>query len=378
MRSGGERTGQTGHVLTPAAVSLVRRATRSALLATPWTWADQVPAQDFVDAVGRHRVAPLVAGVAERLGLTGALADVIQEMADQDRLEAMAAIRTLTEVDDQLAGIDHLFLKGAALAVQTTGDPTGRGPGDVDVLVAPRDLGAAVDALLGHGWVPQEASTTDRSTWAWRHQSRVGNEVALEGAHGHVDLHWRLDATHDGLPRFADLWRRRTPVRVGPREVMTLSATDAFVHSLRHAAKDRWDSLRSLVDVHRLAADPTTWPDHLTHLDRVSLTVVAATIGLPASAPRFADTPAGLPLALRAQAGEVRERRFPGDDAVRHASYVLRSSRTPRDLVGLGSALLLPPQVVAAVPGRTGLSAVPRALGRRLGHAVEFRHRSPR
>jgi hypothetical protein len=365
-------------VLTPAAVSLVRRATRAALVPGRWAWEDQVPAQDFVDAVARHRVAPLLADAAERLAIIGDLAAALAAMADQDRLAAMTAMHTLGAVDDHLAGIDHLFVKGTALAVQTTGDPTLRGPGDVDVLIDPADLGAAVDALTAQGWAPLDAYTTDQRSWAWRHQARVGNELALEGPTGHLDLHWRLDPTHHGLPGFADLWSRRATVEVGPRRVATLAPADAFRHSVRHAAKDRWDSLRSLVDIHRLAADPAVWPERLTRFERVSLSVVAATIGLPATAPRFADTPAGLPVALRSQVGEVRERRFAGDDAVRHAAYVLQSSRTPRDLLDLGSCLLLPPQVVADVPGRSAPAALPRAVGRRIAHAVEFRHRSPR
>jgi len=365
-------------VLTPAAVSLVRRATRSALSGAPWGWQEQVPAQDFVDAIARHRLAQLVDGAAERFRLTGDLATVVAAMARRDRLEAMTAIRALLDVDDHLAGIDHLFVKGAALAAQTTGDPTSRGPGDVDVLISPDDVGDALGLLVARGWRPGPSYAVDRGSWAWRHQVRAGNEISLTGPHGHLDLHWRLDPTHHGLPGFDDLWERRTTVEVGSREVATLSGADAFRHSVRHAAKDRWDSLRSLVDIHRLAADPGHWPERPTRLERASLSVVAATIGLPATAPALDETPSGLPTALLAQVGEVRERRFAGDDAWRHASYVLQSSRTPRDLADLAASVLLPPQVVAEVPDAHAVTAVPRALRRRLSHALEFRHRSPR
>ncbi|NHA01554.1 hypothetical protein G5V59_21850 [Nocardioides sp. W3-2-3] len=91
-------------------------------------------------------------------------------LRDEDRRTAMARIVTIRRLDGLLAGIDHLVLKGPALAVQTTGDPTARGSGDVDLLVAPTDVEPALDRLLTAGWTCRAGSTVDRASWSWRHQ----------------------------------------------------------------------------------------------------------------------------------------------------------------------------------------------------------------
>ena len=207
-------------MLTPAAVSEVRRAVRAALAAEAdgtagWQWRAAVPVEDFLDAAVRHRVEILLAGHAKELDLPEPVAAELGVLRDADRRTAMARILTVTRLGDLLTGIDHLVLKGPALAVQTTGDPTARGGGDVDLLVAPADVEPALDRLLAAGWTCRAGSTVDRAAWSWRHQLRHGNELSLAGPEAVVDLHWRLDTTQDGAPGFAALWSTRWSRRCG-------------------------------------------------------------------------------------------------------------------------------------------------------------------
>ncbi|WP_183096216.1 nucleotidyltransferase family protein, partial [Nocardioides stalactiti] len=272
-------------LLTPAAVSQVRRAVRGALLleggasAPLWTWRGQVPEPAFIAAVERHRVGLLLADHVETLDLPEPVRARLRAQRDAERRAALDLIRLTSYVDSLLADVPHLHLKGVALATLSTGDPTARGGGDVDVVVDPGRLDDAAAALVADGWKVRPTYTSDQEAWAWRYQRWGAHEMAFDRAGLTVDLHWRLDPTYDGLPRFADLWTRRQQVKVGPVEVETLDTADAFAHSLRHAAKDGWESLRSLVDVHRLAREPAAHEVALGRLDHATLSAVDATVG---------------------------------------------------------------------------------------------------
>lgn len=362
-------------MLTPAAVSTLRRAVRCALAAEDhsadaWRWRDQVPPADFVAAVTAHRVATVLEPALERCGYPAAVAEPVRRMRSHARLAAMGHIHATRAVDEQLAPLDHLFVKGAALALRTTGDPTARGAGDIDVVVRPEDLGRATALLLAAGWSARDGYTVNQRSWAWRHQLRTTYELGLEGTLGRLDLHWRLDPTYGGLPSFDELWSRHVLVDIGPVSIATLAGPDAFAHALRHAAKDSWSSLRSLVDIARLARVPADWPTHLDRLDRATLSVVDATIGLPAVAPRFRATASAIPTALRTQVRSAEEIRFPGDNAQRFARYMLASGHGPRDLVTTAAMVSLPPVLTAPLDEEHVLPAIAAAAGRRVTQAL--------
>lgn len=366
---------QTEGVLSPAAVSEVRRAVRAALViesgahprAHPWAWQAHVPEADFVEAVARHRVAPLLADHLDPLGLPADVRRGLSALRDRERRGALAQIRLTAQVAGLLGDVDHLFFKGVALAVRTTGDPAARGDGDVDVIVSPDRLGDAADALVAAGWTVRPTYTSDQAAWAWRYQRWGAHEMAFD-LDGHtVDLHWRLDPTYDGLPPFEDLWARREPLRVGPVHLDTLSAADAFTHTLRHAARDGWESLRSLVDVHRLARDPAVAGLHVDRVGSATLSAVEAAIGLPATAPAFDRTRAPLPRLLAAQSAPVRHASAPGLRTLRHAGYRWRASHTPRDLCVNAATVLLPPASTAHVAEPGAARAVATAVAHRVG-----------
>jgi hypothetical protein len=335
-----------------------------------WQWRPQTRSEDFLDAVARHRVAHVLAPHTDRHGYPADIASTIAGLRNRGRLDAMACIQAADRVHRHLGGIDHLFLKGPALGVQTTGDATARGAGDIDLLVRPSDAGAAVDRLRTDGWTVRPGYTTKQDSWAWRHQLHTTYELVLDGPHGSIDLHWRLDPTYDGLPDFDEVWTRHERVTIGDVSLPTLARPDAFAHALRHAAKDRWDLLRSLVDVHRLAGDPAIWPEHLDRLSRMTLSITSATIGLPPSAPAFRTTAAGLPEALRAQASDDRTTERLGGNSMRHLRYSLRSSQRPRDLAMLGAGLVFPPMLTWRIEEERALPAMAAAARGRAASAV--------
>ncbi|MEZ0579734.1 nucleotidyltransferase family protein [Nocardioides sp. MH1] len=364
-------------MLSPAAVSHVRRAVRAALAveggAEPaWSWQGQVADADFAEAVARHRVSLVLADHADALGLTGRVRRAVVAQRDEERLGALAQIRLLASVDELLADIPHLFFKGAALATLTTGDPAARGEGDVDVLVPPGALAAAASAIGAAGWEVRPTYTADQGSWAWRYQRWGAHEMAFDRGTETIDLHWRLGPTYDGLPAFDELWARRAAIKVGPVEVDTLGVADTFAHSLHHAAKDGWESLRSLVDVHRLTRDPGV-PHEVTDPAGVeTLSAVQAALGLPAGAPRFDRTRTPLPRMLRAQAAPVRHAVVPGQRTWRQAAFRWRTSRSPRDLALNAVTLLLPPASTVTSHDPEPARAIAASVGHRL-HQVSWK-----
>ncbi|WP_278258717.1 hypothetical protein [Nocardioides convexus] len=166
------------------------------------------------------------------------------------------------------------------------------------------------------------------------------------------------------------LWSRRAYADLGPVTVATLAPADALHQALRHSARDGWDTLRSLVDVHRLARDPRAWPARPDRLDRASLSVVAATTGLPPGTPGFRTTRAGLPRALSLQAREINARRHPGDQVGRYVTWALAASHSPRDLVATAITALLPRSRLAEVAEPTAARAIAVGLGRRARRTV--------
>lgn len=360
-------------MLTADAVSEVRRALRTALalesdVAEPrhWRWRARVPEADFVDAIARHRVALVIADRAAVLALPQTVTAEVVALRDAERRAALAQIRLTAVVDALLVDIDHLFFKGVALATATTGDPAARGSGDVDVLVPPERLGDAAAALVDAGWTVRPTYTSEQTSWAWRYQRWGAHEMAFDLDDQTVDLHWRLDPTYDGLPAFSELWARRQRLKVGPVEIDTLGAADTFAHTLRHAGRDGWESLRSLVDVHRLARDPALRSLPVDRVAAATLSAVAAAIGLPATAPPFTRTTAPLPRLLAAQAAPLRHAAAPGQRTLRLAGYRWRSSRTPRDLAVNAVTFLLPPASTAPFAEPEAARAIASSVGYRV------------
>lgn len=347
--------------------------------APDWQWSRwAVGEPDFLAAAARHRVAPLLATWAEDLGMPATVVSTLQEDRDTDRLRAAARLASLGPVADLLEGIDHLVLKGAPLAVLTTGDPLGRGPGDLDLLVSPTSLAAAMSRLTGAGWTTGPDHSSDLDSWAWRHQLEVGHELTLhppaDAPGDAIDLHWRLGPTHDGLPGFDEVWSRRVEVDLGTLRVETISPDDTFRHVLHDAAKDDWGTLRSLVDIHRMS-HVLPLPDD--RLSRLSLAVTKACVGLPTPTISLPDPGSALAQAHTRQTVGPFDSRFMGDGVRRYVRFVLRSSRSWRDLRSMASGAALPPESVSDTP-HTGTVAGFAGAARRRTKRVAQRLRGER
>jgi Uncharacterised nucleotidyltransferase len=194
------------------------------------------PVGELCAAVSAHRLlGVLAAALADRALDPGP--DVVAEIArahERSMREVLLLEDVLLDAVEVLtaAGVDHRVLKGAALAHLVPENPSERGFGDNDVLVAAADIDSAVGALLAAGAarpVPPLSASFDR---------RFAKSVTLRwrGA-TELDLHRTLAAGPYGfLIDRAELFRDPVEILLAGRTVRTLPTDLHLLHGAIHVA----------------------------------------------------------------------------------------------------------------------------------------------
>jgi len=209
--------------------------------------------------IARHRLAISLTNALPRLDAPDTLFTTVNQRAKTEQLLTMPLLAAVREVIEamQQAGIRCLIFKGIALAMQTTGNPLARGTGDIDVLIAPETLSDGLKVLGKLGFQPP-ASVPRRlpsalDSWAGRYARWADYEVTIKRGNVFIDLHWAPTDVRSLLPDFDRLWAMREEVVISGSKIPTFAAEHALIHACCHAAKDQWQSLRSLIDIERLA-----------------------------------------------------------------------------------------------------------------------------
>lgn len=379
-------------VTAPPDLALVTALCRSALDAEEGLPVDPLrfdgtDPRGLFASIQRHRVEELLASYAGVLGLP---ADLVRHL---EAWRAAARQRTLLQTLETVrawelldrAGVGVLVFKGQPLAVQTTGRADARGPGDVDLLVAPGQLVDAHRVLMAAGWRLREGARIEPGTWAWRHVSRWGNALTYVGDGADVDLHWRLEITPDAHPPFDVLRARAEQVALGASTVTALGRYDALRHLAAH--REGWIWLRTLADLRRLCRDEdgaAVLAVPLRPAVARSLAVARATVGLPAAVPAAVHAqldrtpPDFLDRVARYHALAVPASFAGGVGGALGFRQRLASSSSVADLQHTAVALVLPAHAAYPVDARTAWTGVPRALARRAAAAVRSLRRALR
>lgn len=245
----------------------------------------------LVTALRRHRLAPLGCVVLGRAG--HATAELLRADLDTAVSTHVRALASLADLAAALGELPWAVLKGPVLSELAHPVPGARAYSDVDVLVRPADLRAAVSALRSRGWV-----LLDRS-----HRlvlERMPGELHLLGPHGvTVDLHWSLVndvAVRRRVELPADVLLQRRVVRtlsVGP--VPCLDDVDALLHLCLHTALAGADRLLWLVDLDTwVRATAVDWAVLADRAHRSGAAVAAALCLRRARAALGTPVPAGL------------------------------------------------------------------------------------
>jgi len=215
----------------------------------------------FIAIVRRHRIV----GLAHH-ALSHATAPVppgiLAELRRDAILQAKAGLRLAAETIAieqmmQAGGITAAILKGAPLARLAYGDLGLRHSRDIDVLVAPQALPAAIAVLKQAGYRPhgESASLTDaRMSLIMRHCYHLEYRHPDGGAL--IELHWRLTANP----------HRVTPIPPATRWAAVSLSESIGVHSFSftgadldaylfsHGAQHCWFRLKWLADIGALLA----------------------------------------------------------------------------------------------------------------------------
>jgi hypothetical protein len=149
--------------------------------------------------------------------------------------------------------IDVRIFKGIPLAMAAFGDATLRDVGDIDLLVAEKDLFAAGEVLRGEWYI------THQKDFSYEHP----------GAGVIIDLHWRL-FRNAWLPANATLGEAGEDwLALDTEQLPTLPAPRLLVYLCVHGALDGWLRLKWLADISALL--------HTMTEEQIAATVAMAT-----------------------------------------------------------------------------------------------------
>ncbi len=267
---------------------------------------------EIVALAGRHRVAGQLGAAFAATGRpVPPELQAARRRALLGHLQKVQALQRATAALDR-AGVASLVVKGPVLAAGWYGDPAARTYHDLDVLVDPAALSAAIDALVGAGFAEQNRN--------WTGYRALGmGEVPLGDGAVSIDLHWHLVTFATDRRWFpfhtAPTLRDREPIRLGSLDVHRLSDDDTVAHTVMHAglAGARLLIHQRDVQVVAAAAGSPAAADRLRSLGlerlaSATLDRVRRTFGLPEDvlagvrSPRWQAVNAGADAAWRALA----------------------------------------------------------------------------
>lgn len=296
---------------------------------TDWT--------QVIAAAREHRVLPLLPQLLSVPGLSLPV-PVRQEILDHASRQAMVCLKLAAEVVKlsqslDRAGIRALFFKGITLSQQLYGDIARRSPGDIDLLVAPDQFGAALSLLIERDYRLNDHRIAADSQNLYRVPVR---DLGLRHPSGYqLELHRRLTQDHSLLPYdFDTLWQNRCSIPGLPGTVQTLGHLHLALYLLVHGAEHGWTRLRWLSDLPPFFEDPAhaarIWQEadklHLTPALTEALTLCNMLIAAP--------PPASVPATVRKRAirhinwllgGPLWAGQRPKDKASALDAYTLRS-----------------------------------------------------
>jgi hypothetical protein len=225
----------------------------------------RIDPERFAALADRHRMVMLAARRLLGAGVLPAAAEHwLEGRAREGTARSMAMTAELAGLMRTLerAGIPAAAYKGPALGAQAYGDHGLRWCSDLDLLVEPERVPAAMAALEDAGYRRQRPLTPARE----RVVRRLDGEYPLRhpGTGTLVEVH-----CHVSPPRFAfrfdtrSLLARRVTVALGPFRVHALAGPDLLLALAVHGAKHRWRRMEWLASFAALRARIGVEPEAL-------------------------------------------------------------------------------------------------------------------
>tara|TARA_B100000242_G_scaffold16732_3_gene10289 strand:+ start:225 stop:1409 length:1185 start_codon:yes stop_codon:yes gene_type:complete len=157
-----------------------------------------------------------------------------------------------------LEKINYLIIKGIPLSYKTLNFKSSRGRGDLDILVDKSQILKCINILESNSFelfytsIPRNFKSKRAKYCLWANYEASLIRKSDKGFQC-IDLHWDLSYVRDNLPTFQDCWENRNESLIANYSVKNLSLKHEFLLACAHSAKDKWMSIRNLLDIDRLA-----------------------------------------------------------------------------------------------------------------------------
>lgn len=209
----------------------------------------------FLTLVKRHRIAGLVyrslTYPTEHKGVPENVLDALSADARRVAFHNLRLTAEALKLDHlmEAAGIEAAFLKGATLATLAYGDIGVRHSKDIDLLVAPQKLEAAISVLTDAGYEIRYLSNFSQSQLA--QLKRYNHHISLfHPAKGcEVELHWRAVKNSFLMPEMPLPPNWVAIALGGAGTLRTLSSHDLLLYLCAHGAGHCWFRMKWLVDI---------------------------------------------------------------------------------------------------------------------------------
>lgn len=205
----------------------------------------------ILDFAERHGVASLLLHRLSRPGFAVIPPDAVDKLRVYCKPLVATSLHLTSELGRILTALDErgvlaLAWKGPTLAAVAYDNVTLRTFGDLDLIVAPRAIGPALDALSEIGYAKQYKLTRlqSRALRRGNHEEKVVRDGEL------VELHWQLAKSvfRIGLD-FDAMWERRGSVVIAGRPISVLSPEDLLLSLCVHGSTHAWKRLLWISDV---------------------------------------------------------------------------------------------------------------------------------
>jgi hypothetical protein len=291
---------------------------------------------EFLRIVKRQRVAGIIHDALLSAGVD-CPATITSEIAERARRVSRRNLNFLAETVRlqralEAAGIAVLTLKGVALAQLAYGSLAVKDTRDIDLLIAPDRVDAALVVLDHEGYAlsfPAERLTEAQRRAVFRYAREV--QLVRRGGKSRVELQWRA-AINPLLLTGVDAHSATQDVPLGDGiSIRTLAPDDLFAYLCVHGAQHAWSRLKWLADLNALvSANGTDIAALYRHAQRIGAGICAAQALLLCHRLLDLTLPAGL-------LGEIeRDRRSAKlvDIALRTMADPHAEAETPRGFVG--------------------------------------------
>lgn len=213
---------------------------------------------------GRQRLLPLVHRNLVGLGIADPLMRRLRGIRhyywarNQLRLQATAPVLKALKA----AAIPTMALKGAALLATCLDDSSLRPMDDIDILIPPDRVAAAVDILVAHGFHPIGVPHWAIATTVIQ---RMPGFTFDNGSGEHIDLHWRMLNRDQRIAADQTFWTNARPARLAGVDLVAPSFDHQIFHVIVHASEwnpvspIRWAT--DVLTILRAAGDTVKWEE---------------------------------------------------------------------------------------------------------------------